>query len=47
LALSARSNVMSAAWTGVNALAMTSGPINAIAGARILIALPPRFDFLK
>src|ERR1700733_740828 len=38
---------MSAAWTGVSALAMSSGPINAIAGARILIAIPPRFDFLK
>jgi hypothetical protein len=38
---------MSAACTGVSALAMSSGPINAIAGERILIALPPRFDFLK
>ena len=46
-ALSARSNVMSAARTGVSAVAMSSGPINAIAGERILIALPPRFDFLK
>jgi len=24
---------------------MSSGPINAIAGERILIAFPPRFDF--
>jgi hypothetical protein len=32
---------MSAARTGVIALAISSGAINAIVGERILIALPP------